>query len=257
VPLTRANATEAVDAGRSVRISVQVSNPADKRDERVLDFTNYTGDPFSPYDPAPQQIKLKLAFTGEDINMVERSIFLSRPPAIRCDKKMAVNGGDGCVYAQAPAVYVLTVGGPEKEAAEHIRDAQAANSRGGLTLDGDRYLAATSNALQRTRFPNVNNNNRNAACELETSLRVTRPATASASCQQNLTGCQCDEYPYASTWNGAFFDRPGTSVRFIRGPDNRNGGTKHQQFLQAERVLDLTVTETSSANGENFWVHIE
>lgn len=206
----------------------------------------------------PGQIQLKLALTGEDPNTVERSIFLSQPPVIRCDKKMAVNGGNGCVYAQASAVYVLTVGGPEKEAAEHIRDAQAANSRGGLTRDGDQYLAAQSNALQRTRFPNVIERNRNVACGSgNNSLRASRPAPVTASCQQNPTGCQCDEYPYASTYNGASFDEPGTSVRIIRGNNNGVGGTRHQQFLQAERVLDFTENETSTPGGENFWIHIE
>jgi hypothetical protein len=207
---------------------------------------------------APQQIRLKLAFTGEDINTVERTVFLSQPPTLRCDKGMAVNGGNGCVYAQAPAVYMLSVGGPEREAAEHIRDAQAAVSRGGLTLDGDQYLAAPSNALQRTKFASTKNDNRRAACgDNSTSLLITRPALRSASCLQNATGCSCDEYPYASTYNGAAFDPSGTSVKIIRNSSNGTGGTRHLQFLQAERVLDFTESETSAPNGENFWVHIE
>jgi hypothetical protein len=203
------------------------------------------------------QTRLKLAFGGEDIDAVARQVYLGAPPTLRCDKGMAVNGGSGCVYADAPAVYVLTVVGPEKEAAEHIRDAQAAGSRGGLTRDGNQYLAAPSNALQRTRFAGVVRSNRNTSCVSATSLRVTRPAPVSASCQQSGAGCECDEYPYASTWNGAAFDLAGTSVRIIRGNNNGIGGTRHQQFLQAERVLDFTETETAGPNGENLWVHIE
>jgi hypothetical protein len=208
---------------------------------------------------SPQQIRLKLAFTGEDINTVERTVFLSQPPTLRCDKGMAVNGGNGCVYAQAPAVYVLSVGGPEKEAAEHIRDAQAAGSRGGLLRDGDQFLAPSSNALQRTKFDPVKDRNRTAACSRtgSTSLLITRPAPVSASCQQNAAGCECDEYPYASTWNGAAFDPAGTSVKVIRGNNNGIGGVRHKQFLQAERVLDFTESEASAPNGENFWVHVE
>jgi hypothetical protein len=104
----------------------------------------------------------------------------------------------------------------------------------------------------------VRNENRRVACgSSNSSLRATRPAPVTASCQQNSAGCECDEYPYASTYNGASFDAPGTSVRIIRGNNNGVGGTKHQQFLQAERVLDFTQSETSAPDGENFWVHIE
>jgi hypothetical protein len=206
----------------------------------------------------PSQIQLKLIIRDEDPDTVQRSIFLSQPPAIRCDKKMAVSGGRGCVYAQAPATYVLTVGGPEKEAAEHIRDAQVAGSRGGLTRDGNQYFAAVSNSLQRTRFEAVKEGNRRVACGSgNDSLRASRPAPVSASCQQNSQGCECDEYPYASTYNGASFDASGTSVRIIKGNNNGVGGLRHLQFLQAERVLDFTATEASEPNGESFWVHIE
>jgi hypothetical protein len=206
---------------------------------------------------SPQQIKLKLAYTGEDINTVERNVSLSQPPSIRCDKKMAVNRGDGCVYASAPAVMVLGEAGVTKEAAEHIRLAQTNGSRGALTFDSGQYLAASSNALQRTGFRTVIDRNRSASCAPSNSLLVTRPATVSASCATNNAGCQCDEYPYATTWNGAAFDPAGTSVRIIQGTSNGAGGNRHQRFLQSERILDFTDSDTSPPSGENFWVHIE
>ncbi len=228
-----------------VEIKTTVSFDWDQGDDSYREFI--------PFD-----VQVAAALPGEDINQRNTVWNLGQPPKVRCDKKMAVNRGDGCVYPDAPAVYVLTVGGPEKEAAEHIRDAQAAASRGGLTRDGDQYLAAQSNALQRTRFPDVIGRNRSVACGPgNNSLRASRPAPVSASCQQNATGCQCDEYPYASTYNGASFDEPGTSVRIIRGNNNGVGGTRHQQFLQAERVLDFTQDETSTPGGETFWVHVE
>jgi hypothetical protein len=148
---------------------------------------------------SPQQIRLKLAFTGEDINTVERSVFLSQPPTLRCDKGMAVNGGSGCVYAQAPAVLVLTTGGDVKEAAEHIWLAPASGARGALALDNGQFLATPSNALQRTRFPAVIARNRQASCASSISLLTSRPATVCASCSANNTECQCDEYTYATT----------------------------------------------------------
>lgn len=85
---------------------------------------------------------------------------------LRCDKKLAVNGGNGCVYPAAPAVFVLSaVDGKVKEAAQHIREAQAAGSPGGLSIDSDGVaIANTGNALQRTRIAAANNSNRKASC---------------------------------------------------------------------------------------------
>ncbi len=119
----------------------------------------------------PSQIQLKMSFPGEV--GVERNLFLSQPPTIRCDKQMSVNGGEGCVYAQAPAVLVQALGDSTiKEAAEHIRDAQAGGSRGGLTINFGDYFAAPSNALSRAASDAVRDANRNAACELATSLAI-------------------------------------------------------------------------------------
>jgi hypothetical protein len=168
---------------------------------------------------SPSQIQLKMAFTGENIDTVERNVFLSQPPAIRCDKGMSVNGGSGCVYANAPAVLVQSLGDSTiKEAAEHIRDAQANGSRGGLTNNFGEFFAAPSNALSVALSEIGKKANRDASCDLSTSLHYTRPATQSASCQV------C--------------------------------GNQYQQFLHHERVLDLT-PDGSTAAGEHFWVHVE
>jgi hypothetical protein len=160
---------------------------------------------------------------------VERSVFLSQPPTLRCDKGMAVNGGSGCVYAQAPAVLVLTPGGDVKEAAEHIRDAQAAGSPGALTIDAGQYLAAPSNALQRTRVTGLgatSGANNNYSCIYADSVIKQRPQASSSCPNQRQGGCDCDEYPFKSTWNGAFLNRSGTSARFILGAQNQQAGNR-------------------------------
>jgi hypothetical protein len=88
------------------------------------------------------------------------------------------------------------------------------------------------------------------------------------------SGCECDEYPFNSTWNGAFSDRDTTprtsSARYINGLQNGKAGTRLQQFYQAERVLDFTIDpgipyirDNQSVSiplsnfGDNFWVHVE
>jgi hypothetical protein len=239
-----ARATASLGSGSEIEIVSTVDFSWDGGDGTFKEFS-------------PSQIQLKMAFTGENIDTVERNVFLSQPPTVRCDKGLAVNGGSGCVYANAPAVLVQSLGdGTIKEAAEHISLAQASGSRGGLTIAFGEYFAAPSNALSALRSELLSEENRKAACKLETSLRVTRPAAQSKSCQEssNNAGCQCDEYPYATTRNGAAFDPDGTSVRMINGPQNLKGGNQYQQFLQHERVLDLT---DLGGSGENLWVHVE
>jgi hypothetical protein len=220
---------------------------------------------------SPQQIRLKLAFTGEDINTVQRNVFLSQPPTLRCDKGMAVNGGSGCVYPLAPAVLVLPTSGQTKEAAEHIRDAQAAGSPGALTIDAGQYLASPSNALQRTRVTGLQGANNNFACQYTDSIIRLRPqASASCSPQGGVTACDCDEYPFKSSWNGARFNRDSTSARYVNSQQNQESGRRLARFYQAERVLDFTLDPgiaytldneaqslTPRVGGDNFWIHVE
>jgi Deoxyribonuclease NucA/NucB len=194
---------------------------------------------------------------------------------LRCDKKLSSQTTtNGCVYPAAPAVLVLSATDPAvKEAAEHIREAQQGSLRapGGLDIDPGTNVAtaSTGNALQRTRIVGANESNRDASCQGSQSLFVTRPAPVSATCQANQAGCQCDEYPFAATWNGGFFAPNSTSVKRIQGPQNQRAGSNLSGFYQKERVLDLTVYDGSptattydlsqekSRGGDNFWVHIE
>jgi Immunoglobulin I-set domain len=223
---------------------------------------------FIPFD-----VQVAAALPGEDINQRNTVWNLGQPPTIRCDKKMAVNRGDGCVYPDAPAVLVLNAIGDVKEAAEHIRDAQAAGSRGGLTpLDGA-FVASVSNGLQRTRVTGLgatSGANNNYACRYADSVIEQRPQASSSCPNGRQGGCDCDEYPFKSTWNGAFLDRSGTSARFILGNQNQLAGNRLVRFYQAERVLDFTpdpgivfnlgnesVSIPARVGGDDFWVHIE
>jgi VCBS repeat-containing protein len=223
------------------------------------------------------QLELHFAKPGGTISLSDRNYagFLLGFSSLRCDKKLSSGTiTDGCVYPAAPAVLVLSATDPAvKEAAEHIREAQQGplKALGGLDVDPVTSVAtaSTGNALQRTRIDAANKSNRAASCEGSQSLFVTRPGPVSASCQANPAGCQCDEYPFAATWNGGFFAPNNTSVKRIQGPQNQRAGANLSGFYQKERVLDLTVYDGSptatpydlnqerSRAGENFWVHIE
>jgi hypothetical protein len=195
--------------------------------------------------------------------------------SLRCDKKLSSRTNtDGCVYPAAPAVLVLSTNDDKvQEAAEHIREAQQGpfGAPGGLSIDPVTNVATASsgNALQYTRIAAANESNRKSSCKNLQSLFNTRPTSISTSCQANPTGCQCDEYPFAATWNGGFFSPNSTSVKSIRGLQNTTAGGRSSGFYETERVLDLTVYDGSpsatpynlsqerSRSGDNFWVHIE
>ncbi|WP_323099153.1 NucA/NucB deoxyribonuclease domain-containing protein [Intrasporangium sp. YIM S08009] len=61
--------------------------------------------------------------------------------------------------------------------------------------------------------------------------------------QQNL---QCDEYPFASTYQGAASNIFDFSVREIPGPDNDTAGSYLRAFYQTFRIAD----------GDPFWVEL-
>lgn len=201
-------------------------------------------------------------------------------PSIRCDRGMAVNRADGCVYADAPAVFVLSAADAAvKEAAIHIREAQNAGSPGklGFAADGSPRVAAFS-ALQRTRVtglkgrdnPPAAGANRNYSCVYADSIIKVRPQGSATCPATGGTGCSCDEYPFNSSWNGSFLNTNGTSARHINAVQNGVAGTRLQLFYQAERVLDYTpdpgiaynignegVSIPARLGGDDFWVHIE
>ena len=96
-------------------------------------------------------------------------------------------------------------------------------------------------------------------------------STESGTCLPTGGGsCDCDEYPFGTTWNGAWAGRTTALARYIDLKQNRVGGTRLVSFYQAERVLDYTanpgITFTLEnaalsipprAGGDDFWVHID
>jgi hypothetical protein len=183
----------------------------------------------------------------------------SAVPPVRCDKGLTKDGGQGCVHSDAAAVLVFSADDPViKEAAEHIREAQQWGSPGAFTLAaGTRAIAAGGNALRYAK--NRAKGNRDRACDAGDSLFNTRtPKLQSSYCASGGIGCQCDEYPFAATWNGGAYQPDTTSVKSIRGAHNEKAGSRFGAFLQNQRVVDMTPPESSTqGDGDDFWVHIK
>lgn len=169
-------------------------------------------------------------------------------PPLRCDRNGAQQGSEGCVFPEAAAVYVLSRANTRvREAAEHIFEAQNGplESPGRFQVgEGSRALPDSSvtgsRALQRANR-RVATFNRARTCEGDTSLYATRlPLNRSQSCTAGTGSCQCDEYPFATTWSGGYLDPSRTSAKEINGTQNASSGGGLSPFFNKERVLDFT-----------------
>ncbi|MGK5554737.1 NucA/NucB deoxyribonuclease domain-containing protein [Actinomadura kijaniata] len=150
---------------------------------------------------------------------------------IRCDRGATGESTVGCVFPDYWPTFEqqLWRSDPEtgvSEAAKHIQDAQNKTvNHWGRQADGK--------PLVRTQSDSIRNANRNAACP---SSRPPGPA-----------GTSCDEYPFASTYQGAAYEGKGdNSVRDINEHHNSNSGNELGMMYGAFRVLDR----------DHFWVKI-
>lgn len=100
-------------------------------------------------------------------------------PTVRCDQALPGSFGIGCVIPDAPAE-LLYDSAQIPEFGLHLVEAELSG------LPGSWYSGAP---LHRLTDPVLGNLNRNTAC----SPTLVRPA-----------GKSCDEYPFRSTWEGAF-----------------------------------------------------
>lgn len=112
-------------------------------------------------------------------------IVSSVPWQARCDNNSEGTPGFGCVF---PLNYVpffdYSFGGPYSELAQHIYDAQQSGLPGAYPGTGP-----NSSPLTRVTDPSRRDQNRYIACE--------QPGYSAP------PGKSCDEYPFASTWQGA------------------------------------------------------
>lgn len=170
---------------------------------------------------------------------------------LRCDIGQVWGQESGCVFPQASAVLALD---DNPQSMAHIRDAIAANESlpGQYTglRPGTRAIAQRSDSpytgLQRLRVTSLIKANRTKSKMLCEALP--NPPSSFSSCPdfadpdsvEALTPCDCDEYPFASTREGAAMPRTygEASVRYIARSDNRSAGARLGAFLRKERLID-------------------
>lgn len=204
---------------------------------------------------------------------------------VRCDNRVAQSASRGCVFPQAAAVFAQRLSGAGvDENSGHIAEAQARGAPGAFRMKpGFRAIADDSvrgsSALHRTQIEFVRAANSDAACTREWSIINVAPR-ASTSCPSGGTGgaCQCDEYPFASTYEGAFSVMPNlpvsevpntASAKYILRGHNSTAGSALGDFYLKQRVLDLSTltgqpgppsnpdpTYTRIYGGDSFWVKI-
>ncbi|MEU1106634.1 NucA/NucB deoxyribonuclease domain-containing protein [Streptomyces tibetensis] len=134
---------------------------------------------------------------------------------VRCDN--ALPGAPrqvGCVNLQAVPVISYSQTGPWPDVAKHIKDAQATGLPG-------KY--GTAHYLTRLTDRRKIKENRDKACP--TSL--VRPP-----------GKSCDEYPFASTWQGAKHSGGDFSRRMVNARQNTDAGKALKGFYTYSRVLE-------------------
>ena len=145
----------------------------------------------------------------------------------RCDSAAYITGSGGCVFYIFIPVFTLSISGDGvPEAADHYRDA-IEQPQSTIPSVANKSIPSL---LHRTRNQSVIN--ANTAAALNTCN--TDPAFQNV----NKTGKNCDEYPFASTAEGASTGPQHYSVRWINGSQNQLAGSKLASFYGFNRVLD-------------------
>jgi hypothetical protein len=143
----------------------------------------------------------------------------------RCDSATYISGTGGCVHYSAIPVFTVSVSDSSiTQAADHWRDAIEQPSTTIPLVPGK----VIPYELNRTRDQTIIDANRAAArrtCN-------TDPAFQNI----NKTGKSCDEYPFATTTQGA--SRGPYSVRWIDATQNSTAGSRLASFYNYNRVLD-------------------
>ncbi|WP_409461720.1 NucA/NucB deoxyribonuclease domain-containing protein [Amycolatopsis sp. GA6-003] len=171
---------------------------------------------YQPGDVGSGILNAETTFTNPGwVNSVSNS---GPTPAARCDN-MLPGRGAGCVLSAVTPEMFYRLDGPYPELAKHIQKAQAKGLPG----------ARGGTPLQRATEDVVKDRNRAVACPDS----LPRPE-----------GKDCDEYPFASTWEGAAFGP--YDVEMINSWQNQQGGSALSDFYDEERVLNL----------DPFWVTI-
>ncbi|MFI1539206.1 NucA/NucB deoxyribonuclease domain-containing protein [Streptomyces anandii] len=201
-----------------------------------------------------------------EVNVVSplRTVPRGMTQRFRCDEPDNGYGGTmkpGCIYDQVPATMHYSYK-KYPNLAKHIYDAQKhpkstypASTFPGLNLviPGDRDAAPANRKPLRRLYPGMDS--------YAESYYENNRTTVSTSCAALTpkSGEECDEYPFASTWEGAYFHTKHNdpsdpdfkwyySVRYIPGKtENGPGGTDLASWYVQDHILA----------SDPFWVKID
>lgn len=159
------------------------------------------------------QAKAVWHFTNPEWDGPSNDVALPTPP-VRCDNALPGTSKPGCVMPYIPEM-VYAKNGEFPELAKHIEYAQNTKNLPGKH-GTRRYLTRLTNK-EKIR------DNRGKACPSS----LERPP-----------GKQCDEYPMASTWQGADTGGGNFSRRMIDATQNEDGGRALSRFYLYNRILE-------------------
>ncbi|PKV82909.1 NucA/NucB deoxyribonuclease domain-containing protein [Streptomyces sp. TLI_146] len=152
---------------------------------------------------------------------------MSQAGQVRCDSTPYVSSrAGGCVYPAYTPTYSISVHDPlVDQVAWHILWAQQ-------NLNNAWGVEGVGPALHRTTSRDVINANRRTACPRS---------------RHRPPGTSCDEYPFASSYEGASRNADYSWHMVPRDQNSREGGSDYRlKFYRDNRVLDH----------DAFWVHI-
>ncbi|MER6239069.1 NucA/NucB deoxyribonuclease domain-containing protein [Streptomyces clavifer] len=216
-------------------------------------------------------------------NQEYKTLIRGRTPArmLRCDSATYFNLGKAkypkaCIFSEVTPHLTYTLGSTHHAVAEHIDAAQnRPNSTYPLLAPPGvpwprnkyipgKYIAGNPDApglhrITKALHPTqskANKDNKDGACfktgperdkYLDTGLPTRPPA-----------GEQCDEYPFASTLEGAGNPKPDFSVKSIPATDNRVAGGILRKYYVDDRILawDASLPRPTETN-DRFYVHIQ
>lgn len=167
----------------------------------------------------------ELTLTVEALDTVPIDLEFDGPDA-RCDSMERATMLPGCVFPQYTPTAVWSTSGPYAEVAQHVGQAQTAGLPG----------APGGTALHRLTISDYISKNSDKACP---------------SSFPKLSSQQCDQYPFASTWEGAFTGDGRYSAVAVDSPQSTASDNELATFYADNRVIEddpFWVMSTSSTS---------
>ncbi|MFD7169750.1 FG-GAP-like repeat-containing protein [Streptomyces violascens] len=269
-----------VDLSRIVKLSVNCSpygqatcvpGPGNDREDTVQHWleATYSGSSFT--SPATGTDRDKVSFydfqffiqvEGPNGDIVPTPV--TEPEGFRCDSAPYMENANGCVFDHVIERWTLRSDSTVKETANHIWTAQHSPD---LTLPGGtgkRIPGAVESGTPLTRAAGqktVPGQGSTIAANRAKSIAACKKYWGQRYSTQPGGPWDCDEYPSASTYEGAWSgstdpEHKATkhfSVRVLPSADNQTAGTRQGRFYEDQRVIDhdrFYVKVTDSAGND-------